>query len=142
MPDFSHRCRPVARGAALLAAALTLAGCRFDTILMNNRQSWLWLALPVLAFGLPGAILVFYRRRHQLAFWDLRVSPDEPSSHGIVLGTMAIAGGIFVLFAVYNLFFISMKLNQQLVNVAFWLAGTIIGSGLALFAGLRSAERT
>jgi len=130
-----------ARRAALAGAALALSGCRIDDILRSDRQTLLWLALPLLGFGLVGAILVHYRRRRQLAAWDLRLSPEEPSARAIVYATMAVAAGIGMVFAAYNLFFIgAIKPQQQLVNIGLWLAGTLVGGSVALLIGLRFAE--
>lgn len=131
----------MSRFIPLIGAALPLAGCRLDDWLRSDRQTLLWLALPLLGFALVGGFLVHYRRRGQLAAWDLRLSPEEPSSHAIVMATMAVAGGVAVLFAAYNFFFIAaIKPLQQLLNVGLWLAGTLVGGAMALLAGLRSAE--
>jgi hypothetical protein len=129
------------RLACLAAAALPLAGCRLDELLVNDRQTFLWFLLPLVGFGLVGATLIFYRRKRQLDEWDLRTSPEEPSSRVLVLTTFAVAAGVTIAFATYNLFAVHALAPRQLMfNLAYWLAGTLAGGTVAVFVGRRAAE--
>lgn len=124
---------------ALALAALMQIGCIGDT-LRSDRESYLWLLLPMLGFGLVGGMLVFYRRRRQLAEWDLAASPEQPSERVIVLTTMTVAGGLAALFVGCNLFLPAVKPSQQLANIGLWLGGSLVGGSAALLVGLRLAE--
>ncbi len=115
---------------------LLCSGC---TWMANDRLTWLWLAVPLLGFGLAGFVLIFYRRRSQIVSWDLRSSPEEPSPRKIILRTISIAGVIAIVFAIYNLL-LQMDYAQKGLNIGLWFLGTIIGTALAIFLGLRLAE--
>lgn len=124
----------------ILLSPIMLTGCQVDDALKNNAWTWLWIVLPLVGFGLIGLILVFYRRKGQIAAWDLRVSPQEPSAKGIVLWTLTIAGVVAVSFAVYNFLLNNMDNTQKILNIGLWFFGTILGTLLALLFGLRLAE--
>jgi hypothetical protein len=138
--DAQRRWR-LARRAAALAGALPLAGCRLDDMLRSDRQTILWLVLPLLGFCLVGTILIYYRRRRQLTEWDLRTSPEEPSYRTIVQVAIAIAAGITIAFAAYNLLAIrDLAPKQLMLNIGYWLAGTLAGGTVAVVGGLKLAE--
>jgi hypothetical protein len=134
--------KSAARLLALLAPALALAGCQVDDILRNDRQTWLWLVLPLAGFLLVGTFLVSIRRGRQLEMWDLRASAEAPSARRIVMVTLLVAGFLAAVFAVYNLFAVGeIAWMQKLENVGYWLAGTLAGGTGALIGGLKLAER-
>ncbi|HYO11898.1 MAG TPA: hypothetical protein VE685_01740, partial [Thermoanaerobaculia bacterium] len=56
----------------LLAMALVGAGCSTGNPVTSDQWTWLWLAVPLLGFGLAGFFVVYYRRRSQMEMWDLR----------------------------------------------------------------------
>ncbi|HEV3458839.1 MAG TPA: hypothetical protein VHG32_19990 [Thermoanaerobaculia bacterium] len=129
------------RLARLAAVALPLAGCRLDDLLVSDRQTFLWFLLPLVGFGLVGTTLIFYRRKRQLDEWDLRISAEEPNSRALVLTTFAVAAGITIAFATYNLFAVhALAPRQLMLNLAYWLAGTLAGGTVAVFVGRRAAE--
>ena len=145
-PDAGRQLRLVgtsaARLAAMLALALAQAGCEVDEVLRSDRQTWLWLVLPLAGFLLVGTFLVSSRRGRQLDGWDLRTSAEAPSARRIVMVTLLIAGFVAAVFAVYNLFAVGeIAPMQQLENIGYWLAGTLAGGTMALIAGLKLAER-
>ncbi len=122
----------------LLLSSMSLF-CSACTAMTSDRWTLLWFLIPLLGFGLTGSILVFYRRRSQIATWDLRVSPEEPSAKGIVLWTIGIAATVSIAFAIYNVL-LEMEAGQKVINIGGWFLGTIIGTSLAIFLGLRFAE--
>lgn len=123
----------------LLAMALVGAGCSTGNPVTSDQWTWLWLAVPLLGFGLAGFFVVYYRRRSQMEMWDLRVEPREPTPRGIILWMWGTAGSTILLFAVYNLL-LEMDGDQKLSNIVLWIFGTIVGAALALYLGLRMAE--
>lgn len=124
---------------ALLALALLATGCSTENPVTSDQWTWLWLAVPLLGFGLAGFFVVYYRRRSQMEAWDLRVEPKEPTPRRIILWMWGTAGSTILLFAVYNLL-LEMDGDQKLSNIVLWIFGTIVGAALALYLGLRMAE--
>lgn len=118
---------------------LLCTGCSLNDAMSSDQWTWLWLVIPSLGFLLAGFPIVFYRRKGQIESWDLRVSPDQPSPRGIVLGTLIAAGGIASTFSIYNLL-IEAAGGQKGLNIGLWILGTIVGATLALYLGLRLAE--
>jgi amino acid transporter len=127
------------RSLSLLLPSSLMLLCSGCSAMANDRLTWLWLAVPLLGFGLAGLVIIFYRRRSQIASWDLRSSPEEPSPRRIILRIISIAGVIAIVFAIYNLL-LQMDYGQKGLNIGLWFLGTIIGTALAIFLGLRLAE--
>lgn len=123
----------------LFAGALFAVGCGGGNPVTSDQWTWLWFAVPFLAFGIAGGFIVYYRRLSQLENWDLRVEPREPSPRRIILWMWGTAGATILLFTTYNLL-LSMDGDQKLSNIVLWLLGTVVGVALALFLGLRRAE--
>jgi phosphotransferase system glucose/maltose/N-acetylglucosamine-specific IIC component len=119
---------------------MLLAGCQVDTTLRSNEFTWLWGVLPFAGFGVVGLILVYYRRKAQIAAWDLRDSPAEPSAKGLVIWALVTAGIIAAIFCSYNFILNNMDFTQKLLNTGLWFFGTILGTALALLLGLKMAE--
>jgi hypothetical protein len=115
---------------------LLCSGC---TAVTSDRLTWIWFLVPLLGFWLPGWALILFRRRAQIAAWDLRLSPKEPSVRGIVLWAVGVAGSAAAAFSAYNLL-LEMDYAQKGYNIGLWWLGTILGTSLALFLGLRLAE--
>lgn len=115
---------------------LPVAGC---SAVSNDRWTLVWLAVPFFFFALAGTYFVFDRRKHQVASWDLRTSPEIPSPRPFVLVVVGLAAAVFVGFAIYNLL-LEMDASQKGLNIVLWLLGSAIGSSLALYLGLRLAE--
>ncbi len=120
-----------------LLTVLLAAGCQSETRLGASQQMWMWLAIPLLGFGLIGGFFVWLRRHHQIAHW--RVDQGEPSVRGIVLGLVIATAAPAVAFIVENLR-VEIDPRQQLWNIGLWLIGTIAGGTVALLIGLRMAE--
>ena len=119
---------------------LGLAGCQpVDSALNDNALTWLWVLLPFAGIGLAGFVTVLYRRKAQIAHWDLRVSPEEPSAKGIILWTLLVTGVIALAFTIYSLL-IEIDGMQRIYNIGLWWFGTILGTTLALYLGLKMAE--
>ncbi|MFL6194820.1 MAG: hypothetical protein ACJ75H_11660 [Thermoanaerobaculia bacterium] len=123
----------------LILVALSLEGCAGDNLVTSDRWTWIWFLIPLLGFGLTGFILVLYRRKSQISSWDLRVTPEVPSAKSIILWTVSIAITVSSSFAIYNLL-LEMDSWQKVLNVGGWFLGAIMGTTLAIYLGLRSAE--
>lgn len=133
------RLRSVHSLPSLMAVSLLALCCSGCTAMASDRWTWLWFVIPFLGFGLTGCTLVLYKRRAQIAAWDLRVSPEEPSAKSIVLWTIGTAVTVSISFAIYNLL-LEMDSMQKGLNIGGWFLGTIMGTVLAIFLGLRFAE--
>ncbi len=131
-----------AMGTWLGVLALALSGCRrVDAALRSDRETYLWLVLPIAGFALVGTFLINIRRKAQFSSWDLRRSAEEPSLRSITMTTIWIAAGFVLAFAIYDLALIDdIAFRQKLLNAGFWTAGNLIGGALALLVGLRLAE--
>lgn len=127
---------PLASVAFVSLLSLLCSGC---VAMTSDRWTWLWFVIPFLGFGLTGFILVLYRRRAQISAWDLRVSPEEPRAKSIVLWTIGAAIAVSLCFAIYNLL-LDMDTGQKGMNIGWWALGTVVGTALAIYFGLRLAE--
>lgn len=127
--------------ALLALVALSTSGCTLEGLLGTPEQTWLWLAVPLAGFLFIGGTLISLRRRSQLSAWDMAAQSSEPSMHRILLGTVIAAILLVVVFVVLNLR-VEIDPGQRLWNMGLWALGTILGSALSLFLGLRFAEPT
>ena len=118
---------------------LLCIGCSIDETVSSDQWTWLWAAVPLFIFGVPGTGIVSYRRKAQIKAWDLRSSPNEPSVKGIFFGTLAVAGGFVLLFTTYNLL-LDMDGGQKGLNIGLWALGTVLGTTVALYFGLQRAN--
>jgi ABC-type Fe3+-siderophore transport system permease subunit len=121
----------------LLLMAFLASGCQSETVLGASEQMWMWLAIPLLGFGLIGAFFVWLKRHHQIVNW--RIDQGEPPVRGIVIAIVVAAVVPAVVFIVQNLR-VEIDPRQQLWNIGLWLIGSIAGSTAALLIGLRVAE--
>jgi len=121
----------------LFLAALLNTGCQLETTLGASGQMWMWLAIPLLGFGLVGAVVVWWRRHNQIQRW--RVDQGEPPVRGIVIGMVVVAFVLAVIFILQNVF-VEIDPRQRMFNIGLWLLGTIAGSTAALLIGLKTAE--
>lgn len=136
--------KPVSRPSYLdlalpLLVVTLLSGCQADEIFGASEQTWFWFAIPCLGFGLIGGVLIHYRRKSQLAGWDLGRSPSEPTVRGILLWTVGIALTLAVVFLLYH-FRLEIDPRQKLWNVSLWFLGSIVGGAASLLFGLSTAE--
>ncbi|HEY0782533.1 MAG TPA: hypothetical protein VGE98_08770 [Thermoanaerobaculia bacterium] len=130
---------PIAVRLLATLGLLLLAGC--DS-LRHDQFLPLWAALPfAILFGV-GWLFVFERRRGQLRGWDLRQMPNDPGVSSISGQLIGAATVVFLVFAIYNGFLEGAATTLRLENVGLWLLGSVVGVVLALFLGLKSAERS
>jgi len=129
----------MSRSRNLLLLMIFSAACRPEELLGQAENDWLWAVAPFLGFLFVGGSLVYLGRDRQLASWNLRPDPREPSANGI-LGLMVVAWiGFGIAFTVLNFRF-EIDPGQVLWNIVHWLVGSVVGALLGLLGGLRFAE--
>jgi len=113
-----------------------------SSFLITDRFLALWAVLPLAIFGGGGWLFVFESRRGQLRRWDLSETPNDPGSSQIATRLVVAAIAVAVAFTSYDALLEGAGPWLRIENAALWLTGSAAGVVLALYLGLRSAERS
>lgn len=122
-----------------IAIATGTAGCRAEELLGQAENLWLWAVAPFVGFAFVGGTLIHLSRRRQIASWDLRQAPSEPTAQRILWWMVVTWIVLSILFAFLNFRF-EIDPGQTLKNIGFWVVGSVIGAFLGLVGGLNTAE--
>ena len=117
-----------------LGVVLASSGCSgrtVDAVCNNPNLLWLWLILPAV-FGMVGGLVIYLSRIRQLKRWDLSRAPRAPKAQSLLVGAVAFAAVLFLLFPFFMLSAEACEPVQKSDNIAFWLLGSLLGTVITL----------